>query len=340
MATSLLVSVNNALFYSFSLLLLLPSASARAPRWPNPPIKPEIPHRPTWKPQGLSPALLSRLPNDTWDSHMHNIDPARYPLAADAAYTPSGHSLWDAVSFENSVSMKNIVVVQPSIYGNDNTALLDALRGLGPDRSRGVVVFDSESIDNTTLTEWHELGVRGVRLNLASTDAEPDPEAFARTLRDYAAIIKPFGWTLQVYMSMDMMPTLAPTFRDLDVKVCFDHFAQPTMPNTTQSAGPFDPYTINGFADFIELLKEGRTWVKFSAPYRVDLTADQLDVMAREILAVRNDRVVYATDWPHTRFEGLDIRPFEARCLEWAEDAKCVDKVFSTNAHQLWDISR
>src|ERR1700712_5117348 len=53
--------------------------------------------------------VADRLPKDTWDGHMHVIDPKRYPLAPGAVYVPSTNSVWDAVSFENTVGMKNIV---------------------------------------------------------------------------------------------------------------------------------------------------------------------------------------------------------------------------------------
>lgn len=268
---------------------------------------------------------------------MHVVDPKRYPLAADAAYMPSTHSAWDAVSFENTVSMRNVVAVQPSIYGNDNSAMLDAMKALGPDRSRGVVVFDEATIDNGTLQKWHALGVRGVRLNLASTGKTPDIDAFKSTVERYAAIVKPLGWMVQIYMSMDLLPALESTINALGVKVCLDHFAQPAKP-LKESTLPFDPYTINGFSTLVRLLQYGNTFVKFSAPYRVHVDDYQLDAIAKEILRVQNDRVVFATDWPHTRFEGLDIKPFEERCLEWAEEAGCVDKVFSSNAKTLWSI--
>lgn len=268
---------------------------------------------------------------------MHVIDPKRYPLAPGAVYVPSTNSIWDAVSFENTVGMKNIVAVQPSIYGNDNSAMLDSMKALGPERSRGVVVFDESTIETSTLKEWHALGVRGVRLNLASTSQSPDNGAFKNTIERYAELVKPFGWMVQIYMSMDLLPELESTIKALGVQVCFDHFAQPTIPSHTAGAR-FDPYTINGFSSLIRLLQYGNVFVKFSAPYRVGLESHQLEALAKEILRVKNDRVVFATDWPHTRFEGLDIKPFEERCLEWAEDAGCVDKVFSTNAKTLWKI--
>ncbi|GAB7334608.1 hypothetical protein MBLNU13_g06576t1 [Cladosporium sp. NU13] len=233
--------------------------------------------------------------------------------------------------------MKNILLVQPSIYGNDNSAMLDAMKALGPERSRGVVVFDESTVETSTLQEWHDLGVRGVRLNLASISQNPDIDAFRNTIKRYAELVEPYGWMVQIYMSMDLLPELESTIKELGVRVCFDHFAQPTKPSNAAGSN-FDPYTIHGFSSLIRLLQHGNVFVKFSAPYRVELDSQQLDAMAKEILRVQNDRVVFATDWPHTRFEGLDIKPFEERCLEWAEDAGCVEKVFSTNARKLWSV--
>jgi hypothetical protein len=71
------------------------------------------------------------LPANAWDSHMHIIDPTRYPLSAEAVYTPSVSGTWDAVANETAFGMQHITVIQPSIYGNDNSILLDALTGLG-----------------------------------------------------------------------------------------------------------------------------------------------------------------------------------------------------------------
>jgi predicted TIM-barrel fold metal-dependent hydrolase len=283
--------------------------------------------------------LAQRLPVDTWDGHMHFIDPKRYNLAAGAAYVPSIHSVWDAVTFEDTVGMKNVVAVQPSIYGNDNSAMLDAMKALGPERSRGVVVFDESTIQNETLQEWHALGVRGVRLNLSSTGQTPDIDVLKNTLRRYAAVVQPLGWMIQIYISMDLLPALEPTIKALNIKICFDHFAHPSKPSNLQSPStPFDPYSISGFSSLIRMLQHGNTFVKFSAPYRMDLENHHLEALALEILRVQNDRVVFATDWPHTRFEGLDIKTFQEDVLGWAEENGCVEKVFSANAKALWDV--
>jgi len=109
-----------------------------------------------------------QLPQGSWDSHMHVIDPENYPLAADACYVPQKHLLEQALEREGRLGIHNLVLIQPSVYGFDNSCLLNTLRRLGPHRSRGVVTFDPSSIDLEVLRSWHQLGVRGVRVNFQS----------------------------------------------------------------------------------------------------------------------------------------------------------------------------
>ena len=103
---------------------------------------------------------------------MHVTSPD-YLLAANAAYKPALHDIKHAMAFEKTVGIRNIVLVQPSIYGNDNNCLLDALEAIGPRHGRGVIGIDPDApIDSAILEEMDELGVRGVRLNLKSTNVE------------------------------------------------------------------------------------------------------------------------------------------------------------------------
>ncbi|PGH26504.1 hypothetical protein AJ80_01818 [Polytolypa hystricis UAMH7299] len=305
----------------------------------------------------LSPAPIShRVPANSWDSHMHILDPQHYPLSPDAQYTPTTpHLLSHALSFESSIGIPNLVLVQPSIYGSDNSCLLDGLRSLGPQRGRGVVTIDpSTTIESSTLHEWHTLGVRGVRLNFQSVNKTPTAAELASTLRAHAAIVQRWDWVFQIYISLDAVPVLVDVVRDLPVRVCLDHFASPRL-RAEDSVEGFDPYTsLPGFVELVSLLKQGNTYVKISAPYRLSAKGDDegfraTGVIAKELMRVARDRVVFATDWPHTRFEGLDIRPFMEMCLRWCEEVEAeggkgddgetglVEMLFRENAKRLWD---
>ncbi|KAK2007244.1 amidohydrolase [Colletotrichum eremochloae] len=284
--------------------------------------------------------LPERIPRGAWDSHMHVVDPAAYPLAKDAVYCPKTHRLDQALSFEASVGIDNIVLVQPSIYGNDNSCLLDALRALGPRRGRAVVAFEPGTVPESTRREWHRLGVRGVRINLSSVGRSLDAAELSDLLRRYAEDCRPLDWVIQLYMPMAMIELLEPVVPTLGgVRVCVDHLGHPSAGD--MAAASRDPYDASGFAALARLLRAGSTYVKLSAPYRLSSRADHADLepVAREVLRLRGgDRVIFATDWPHTRFEGLDIRPWMETVLGWCgNDDALVDRLFRGNAEELWN---
>jgi predicted TIM-barrel fold metal-dependent hydrolase len=270
---------------------------------------------------------------------MHVTSPD-YPLAATAAYVPSLHSLQHAMKFEATIGLSNIVLVQPSIYGNDNSCLLDALKAIGPQHGRGVVGIDPDGIDLTTLQEWHDLGVRGVRLNLKSNDTKFTEDSLRDTLQSYAKAIKPLDWVLELFIGMEDIPMLERIAGDLDVRLCLAHFGAPKLPSLAKRTVPIDPYDLVGFQSLVNLLRSGNTWLKFSGAYRFDEDPDMrgIEALAQELLKIRGDRLVFASDWPHTRFDGLDVKPFVERCLQWTVDAGLTEQVFSLNAKKLWDV--
>jgi predicted TIM-barrel fold metal-dependent hydrolase len=277
---------------------------------------------------------------------MHVVDPTTYPFSPTAQYTPTPHTLSDATHFYSTLSsaLNSMVFVQPSIYGNDNSCMLDALRKIGPKHGRAVVAFDPKTISLQTLQEWHAIGVRGVRLNLQSVGKEMGAEELSATLQEYAKVIRPLHWVLQLYVPLKTALSLEKIVPDLGVRVCLDHFGHPTLPDPEKGLYPAsgDPYTLPGFGSLVNLLRQGSTYVKMSAPYRISKQEGQRDLepLARELLNVAGKRsVVFATDWPHTRFAGVDIRPFIEMVLEWCgDDQELVERVFRGNAEDLWDV--
>ncbi|KAL4936833.1 hypothetical protein BDV06DRAFT_216341 [Aspergillus oleicola] len=283
--------------------------------------------------------LKGRIPTRSWDSHMHVTDP-QYPLIASAAYKPTLHLIEDAMTFESTLGIENVVLVQPSIYGFDNSCLLDALRRIGPSRGRGVVVIDPANTEITTLRTWHSLGVRGVRMNFKSIGKVPTRDELEQILSDHAKLVRPLGWMIQIHTPMSVIPLLEEIIPQLGVKVCIDHFGGPDLQEAILEEGQaFDPYSLTGFSSLISLLRAGRTYVKISAPYRLSKDEEfrDLEFMTREFLRQAPNRVLYATDWPHTRFSGIDIEPFTEQCLRLCGSHDVVEKVFRLNAEQLMD---
>jgi predicted TIM-barrel fold metal-dependent hydrolase len=309
-----------------------------------------IPPTPPPTPDGCSKgielqrtSILQAMPVGAWDSHMHiigNIE--KYPLVEDARYIPSPHAIHQALSFERNIGVQTMVLVQPSIYGYDNSCLLDALRLIGPERARGVVAFCPGTVSSATLREWHKLGVRGVRLNLKSVDQSLSDGEFSRQLQAYADAIRPLGWVLQLYVPMAMLPLLERIAGDLNITLCLDHFGSPDLSSWDRSGKAPDPRLLEGWQSLLRLVSAGRTFVKISAPYRLGterVDEDMLAVIVAELsrYSVGRRRLIWASDWPHTRFEGLDITNFTETVLQWCGmDDDFKDRLFRDNAIELW----
>lgn len=231
-----------------------------------------------------------------------------------------------------------MVIVQPSIYRTNNSLLLDALKALGPDRARAVVVVNPD-IDSEILEQWHQLGVRGVRLNYVSDGKPTNATEFANDLKIYADLVRPFGWVLQAFAPLEVLSEIKDVITTLDITLVLDHFGYPSIPRLTlKEQKRFDPYSVKGFDTLVDLLKAGRTWVKVSAAYRIEPSLIGLEVLTREILKIRTDRTIFATDWPHTEYEDVDIQPFIAAVHDWSEDFNCVAPMFAENAKLLWGM--
>lgn len=283
--------------------------------------------------------LASRIPKGIWDTHMHVVDPRTFPLSKDAQYQPSPHTLDDAHAFLNQLGIDKMVIVQPSIYGNDNACTIDGLRGLGLEHGRAVIQFDPATTSRKQLQEWHELGVRGVRLNFKSVGGNVEQASLTASMREYANAVRRLGWVLELYIALEDVPLLEQAMADdLGVKVCVDHFGHPSVESLENARTAQD---IPGFHSLVKLLKKGQTWVKVSASYR--LTRDPkhpvVESLCREIIRTRPDRCVFATDWPHTRFDGLDVVPYLEAIFDVIEaEGVPLRQVLVSNAEELFDV--
>ena len=291
---------------------------------------------------------VPRLPQSSWCSHMH-VSSTKYPTVPEAQYSlSSDHTVSDALKYYAQWGVSNLVFVQPSIYGTDNSCLLDGLRQATPDHGRGVVTIDPENTSQAMLREWHGMGVRGVRLNLVSAKKQGfDQDRLAEILEAYAKIMRPLKtWVLEIYIEMAMLDALVKIVPRLGVKFAIAHCGNPKLP--THPASVADPSSIPGFRSLTTLLDQGSTWVKISGAYRLTEDAEMKDLepLLKETLSRAPTRVCWAGDWPHTRFEGVDINPFIHKCIGMTAGAlrgKTEDDrrtmLFRDNTKELFDAA-
>ena len=114
-------------------------------------------------PKPRKPAF--ELPSGATDCHAHVFGPiTRYPYFQKRIYTPPDappSAYWRMLG---ALGVERAVLVQPSVYGTDNRAMLDAMAG-ERQRMRGVAVVE-ESVTDAELERMHETGVRGIRFNI------------------------------------------------------------------------------------------------------------------------------------------------------------------------------
>jgi predicted TIM-barrel fold metal-dependent hydrolase len=231
------------------------------------------------------------IPAGACDCHMHvfgTVDD--YPPAAVRGYTPRPASFADYRTMARGLGLSRMVLVQPSAYGVDNRCMTDTLR-LGDLTVRAVAVID-ETTPDSDLDAWHGLGVRGIRLNLASS-AVPSVERARATLRGAAARVSRLGWHIQIFAAPALLVPLLEDVAGLTVPVVIDH-----MGAAHAAAGVGQPVV----AGLIALLRDEKVWVKLSGGTRVAGSPDEfreaLPIM-RALIAANPARLVWGTDWPH-----------------------------------------
>jgi predicted TIM-barrel fold metal-dependent hydrolase len=265
-----------------------------------------------------------RLPAGSVDAHVHIIGATdRYPLDARRNYTPHVCTLADYRELMDRLGIDRAVLVQPSLYGTDNRALLDALAE-GGDTLRGVVV-PAPDIGDDALRAMHRAGVRGIRLNLISPQmlSVDDGVALARRVADW-------GWHLQLHVALG----------GEGLQALLDVAERTTLPLVVDHLGRVAPQRMP--AELIELLRAGRCWVKLSAPYRVSAVPfphEDLQPLLRMLLGANPDRLVWGSDWPHTEQQvtvpqAADLAGLLAR---WVPSEALRRRILVDNPARLYD---
>src|SRR3954447_26929560 len=97
------------------------------------------------------------------DSHVHIVGPTqKYPQVPDRTYLAGAAPVETLKRLGATRGITRFVIVQPSFYGADNSATLDALDELSG-QGRGVAFIDPKAASPETLAAFHRRGVRGLR---------------------------------------------------------------------------------------------------------------------------------------------------------------------------------
>jgi predicted TIM-barrel fold metal-dependent hydrolase len=284
------------------------------------------------------------VPVGACDCHTHIFgDPREFPWFAGRTYTPESASVAEMRALHKALHTGRVVIVNPSVYGPDNSCTLDAVKQLGPG-ARAVAVIDAKT-SAARLDEMAHHGVRGIRLNFENF-GQTDPDAARKAFDAAVERVVPRRWHIQIYTRLSVIESLHNQIMAAPVPVVLDHFG-----GAKASLGTSQP----GFDAMLDLVRSGKAYVKISGAYRSsDKPPDYPDVvpLAKALIAANSDRIVWGSDWPHPTGGALpghtasDIAPLlqidDGRLLNqlpvWAPDAALRKKILVENPARLYEF--
>jgi len=271
------------------------------------------------------------LPRRSCDTHAHIMGPkASFAYSPARIYTPPDCLLSDYLHMLDTLGVERAVLVQPSVYGTDNTVMLEAMK-TASGRLRGVAVVE-EDISETDLKALNDAGVRGVRVNIVDVKERKPGTLPMAALTKLALRIAPLGWHMEFLMHADEFPDLDRAFADFPVEIVLGHLGYLTI-----GKAPDDP----GFQALLRLMKTGRAWVKLTGPYRITgapLPYGDTAPFANALLEANRERVLWGTDWPHVMLKGK--MPNDGHLtdvlFDWIPDASVREQVLTRNPAKLY----
>ena len=182
-------------------------------------------------------------PHGAIDAHAHVFGPLeQFPYVEERGYTPPEASLGQWLEMHRVLGIERGVLIQPSVHGTDNRAMLAAMAEAGS-RLRGVAAVDAE-VDDSELAALDAAGIRAIRFNLQFSGG-----VALDAMTSLAARVAGLGWHLQFLMDARDLAEVGPQLQQLPTDIVIDHIG--FMP---ASSGVEHP----GFQTFIELVRGGK----------------------------------------------------------------------------------
>lgn len=282
------------------------------------------------------------LPNLACDCHIHILGPdSRYPFSTKRQYTPMDASVPEAMQMMTKLGCTRAVIVQPSVYGTDNSCTLDAVDTF-PISARSIIVIPPD-IQADHLIQFREKGAQGIRLNGTHWNSKE----FEQRLFAYEPLfdqMKQLDWHVECFIGSQIYPAMSRVIESSDLNLVLDHWGGIFQENETIEE------RINDL-DF--LMRTGRVWIKLSGPYRLrdsDVQSKWYAPLLNHLLKNYSDRLIWGSDWPHTPdrlerqkyqntrlpFQNIDTCRLLETLLSHIQDSDLCNKIFIKNPEYLY----
>jgi predicted TIM-barrel fold metal-dependent hydrolase len=268
-------------------------------------------------------------PPRSCDSQFHVFGPPeRYPVRPGAAYEMPSATWAAALKMHRTLGIERGVIVQATTYGDDHSAVLDALAELGEGYKGCANALALVLRDDGYIARLHAAGVRGARFTRQGLGIAFAPHDLDRAI----GRVKELGWYVKVQPEPSGVFEQIGAFENLDVPVIIDHMGRPKS-----AAGTRDP----SFAKVRELLQRGQFWVMLSLSEKISQTGapwDDVVPIAQAYIDTAPDRVIWGSDWPHP--VSTKQPPNEGDLLEllyrFAPDAATQQRILVDNPARLF----
>ena len=238
-----------------------------------------------------------------WDCHAHPFGEAgQYPVSPVASYTLPPQPYAEYRQQLAAAGLNRSVLVQASLYGGDNAALLDRLR-LDIGQGNRAIIAPPSQLGEREVEDLHALGVRGVRLNLLSSGGNG-----IDSVLPLVGMLRSAGWHIAVHLDATVPGLLDELVRVLDVPLVLDHMGRPPRGSVTPGLAPFQ--------SLLRQTGQGKVFVKLSAPYQLSNEGanhyNDLTPLATGLLRANPQQILFGTNWPHI---GQAVTPGDASAL-------------------------
>ena len=223
------------------------------------------------------------MPENACDTHFHIFPQGNdHRLTPRRIYTPPVASMDMFQKMSKTLGTSRGVLIQPSVYAEDNTALVNAT-ATAPDTLRGVVTV-TPAVTDKELEQFHSAGVRGIRVNIVDSGGMPFKNL--NEAWDFTCRIAGMGWHIELLAHVEQIKEIDTELSRSKVPVIFGHLGY-----TKTSIGVDHP----GYQRFLGAMAEGRCWVKLTGAYRIsgNEAAPYYDAtpMAEALLATNTDNI-------------------------------------------------
>jgi len=226
---------------------------------------------------------------------MHVFGPFdQFPIGLAGAYVPPVADRVQHLGVLDGLGFDHALLIQPSLYGSDHSALLDAI-AKSEGRLLGIGSCDA-SVSGQELASMREAGVIGLRfVGVPGPDGgrypgTQDLDSLDQLLPDMAAA----GMHTQLWADLDLCADTAATLAQRGMPLVLDHLA---------GLSPQDRPGSYRFDKLVDALSSGLVWIKLTYLRRSAQPLDYQDMRetVEALAAAAPKQLLWGSDWPFVR---------------------------------------